>query len=93
MNFRFKHLCNLQDHPSVWTLVESIALEDCYVRTSIRQYQLGEAMPRRIRRETAALQRRLRNLCERRRDNAVNIVGFLEAIGHNIRFGINHRAQ
>ena len=48
MHFRFKYICNLEDHPSV----ESITLEDCYVRTSICQYQLGEAMPRRIRRET-----------------------------------------
>ena len=34
------------DCPTVRTLIETITLDDRNVRTSIRQYQLGEAMSR-----------------------------------------------
>ena len=85
--FRFRTSIYLQDSTTVWTLIEIITPDDRNVITSIRQYQLGEAMPRRFRRETVAL------LCERRWVNVVSIADFLEAVDCNICFKVNHRGQ
>ena len=55
-----------QAHPSVWTAIESIQMDEAMASTSLIQYARGQPPTKRVRRETVRLQERLRNLCSRR---------------------------
>ena len=88
---RFKHICGLEAHPSIWALIEAMKLEDVHCRNILVQHRAGGAVVRRVRRETRDLERRLVNLCEKRRDNMLTLEEALRAIGHNIKFGVAER--
>jgi len=72
-------------HPCVWTSIDAIRKDQATVSTLIQQHVQGVPPKKRIRRESADLQKRLFSLCAEYRDGKRNLQSFLRAVGHNIR--------
>ena len=82
-NNRFFHLVGYK-HPSIWTLIEAIQMENQKVVTLIAQDLIGQPPRKRIRRQYVSLQTRLIMLCQDRVAGRKTIEEFLTSIGHNI---------
>ncbi len=82
-NNRFFHLVGYK-HPSIWTLIEAIQMENQKVVTLIAQDLIGQPPRKRIRRQYVSLQTRLLMLCQDRVAGRKTIEEFLTSIGHNI---------
>ena len=89
-NNRFFHLVGYK-HPSIWTLIEAIQMENQTVVTLIAQDLIGQPPRKRIRRQYVSLQTRLLMLCQDRVAGRKTIEEFLTGIGHNIRWTPTNR--
>lgn len=75
-------------HPSVWTLITTIEKEDAFCRALIASALLGEPPKKKVKTVYKNLNRALRSLCERRRDNVITVEECLRGAGNRIRFGV-----
>lgn len=88
-DFRCKNLVG-HAHPNIWKLIEILQKDEAESSAMIRSHRdFGNAPRKRVRRETKALNERLKNLCIEFRDGVRDLPLFLRAIGNNIRFGVN----
>ena len=84
-NNRFRFIVGFQ-HPDIWTLIEAIQKEERSVRAVTAHDAIGNPPPKRCRRESKELQRRLRTLCLDRSENRRDVRQTLRGIAHNIRW-------
>ena len=84
-NNRFTHLVGYQ-HPSVWTMIDTLKKEDAVSCTHIAKDLNGQPPKKRIRREYKEMQIRLHKLCEDRAAGRKSIPELLSGVGHNIRW-------
>ena len=82
---RFTHLVGYQ-HPSVWTMIDTLKKEDAVSCTHIVKDLNGQPPKKRIRREYKEMQTRLHKLCEDRAAGRKSIPELLSGVGHNIRW-------
>lgn len=74
-------------HPGVWTMIESLQLDQVLAATALVQHARGQLPPKRVLRATVQLQQRLRTLCCSIRDGKIGTEEFLRGVGHNVRLG------
>ncbi|KAB0805386.1 hypothetical protein PPYR_02356 [Photinus pyralis] len=84
-NHRFSTLVG-QNHPTVWVLIQKMRQELSTDETKVQQRQIGRQMPKKKKPAYVVMQARLKLLCEEYRDGVRNLVDFLNAVSHNIRF-------
>ena len=84
-NNRFTHLVAYQ-HPSVWTMIDTLKKEDAVSCTHIAKDLNGQPPKKRIRREYKEMQTRLHKLCEDRAAGRKSIPELLSGVGHNMRW-------
>ena len=73
-------------HPSVLVAVEAFQADLALAEQMIDLDALGQLLVKRVKRNTHQLQRRLRSLCEDRRDGRKSVAETLRARGHCICF-------
>ena len=73
-------------HPSVLVAVEAFQADLTLAEQMIDLDALGQLLVKRVKRNTHQLQRRLRSLCEDRRDGRKSVAETLRGLGHCIRF-------
>ena len=73
-------------HPSVLVAVEAFQADLTLAEQMIDLDALGQLPVKRVKRNTHQLQRRLRSLCEDRRDGHKSVAETLRGLGHCIRF-------
>ena len=77
-----------QDHPTIWKLIDKLRKEDMEERALVRSFAQGNIVRKRVRVQTRRLHNRLLNLCQRYRDDNIQLDEFLRAVGRNIRLGL-----
>jgi len=75
-------------HPSIWTLIECLQMDEAQASTDIVRHARGQAPTKRVTRATATHQRRLQQLCCDRRDDRRTVEDVLRALGHCIRLSV-----
>ena len=75
-NNSYRHLVG-HAHPSIWTTIESLQMDQAQVSTSLMNHARGQPIAKRVHRSTVQLQSRQRNLCERKFDNNLSVEAFL----------------
>ena len=78
------------NHPSVLTTVEAFQSDLAVVSQAIEQDARGQPPVKRVKRSTQQLQKRLRTLCEARRDGRKSVADTLRGLGHRIRLSAAH---
>jgi len=73
-------------HPSVLVTVEAFQADLALAEQMIDLDARGQLPVKRVKRSTHQLQRRLRSLCEDRRDGRKSVAEALRGLGHCIRF-------
>jgi len=73
-------------HPSVLVAVEAFQADLALAKQMIDLDALGQLPVKTVKRSTHQLQRRLRSLCEDRRDGRKSVAETLRGLGHSIRF-------
>jgi hypothetical protein len=73
-------------HPSLWTLIETLQQDEAMATTAVIQDSRGQPPVKRVKRSTQQLQLRLQTLCADRRDNKMSIADSLRGLGNIIRF-------
>jgi hypothetical protein len=81
-NNHFQHFVD-HKHPTVWRLIEALQADTADVAIKILQHSAGNLAPKRIDKET---QRRMKSLCDDLPAGQRTLKGFLQAVGHTIRF-------
>jgi len=76
------------NHPSIWTLVESIQMDEAQASTDILRDARGQPPAKRVKRATATHQQRLQQLCCDRRDGRRSVQDVLRALGHCVRLTV-----
>jgi hypothetical protein len=73
------------NHPSVWTLIHSLQMDQALVATDLLQDARGQPPTKRTKRAAEQHQQRLLNICVDRRDGRKSIAETIDALGHCIR--------
>lgn len=73
-------------HPTIWTLIRGLRNDNALVETAIYRDLRGNPPKKRVRRQTKALQDRLKTLCSTFNDGQRSLPDTLQAIGHCIRW-------
>ena len=84
-NNGFQHLVG-HAHPSVWTVIESMQMDQAMASTAMLLHARGQPPAKRVCRAAERNQERLRTLCCRRRDGDITLEDMLRGIGHTVRF-------
>ena len=75
-------------HPSLWTLVEAVQVDEAGVSTDMLKDARGEPPRKRVKRATHDHQVQLQLLCVDRRDGRKTVKEVLRAFGHSIRLNL-----
>ena len=75
-------------HPSLWSLLEALHVDEATASTDIRKDARGEPPRKRVKRAVRDHQRRLQQLCADRRDGRKTVEQVLSVLGHCVRLRV-----
>ena len=75
-------------HPSLWSLLEALQVDEAIASMDIRKDARGEPPRKRVKRAARDHQRRMQQLCADRRDGRKTVAQVLSVLGHCVRLHV-----